>query len=181
MIKWLFTGVLDRFSRKWRYDASYAKDMLDADLSAFWIFARVQGMAAYRRGVPREAWHTARIMTALDEDCGPCTQLTVDMAAAEGVAPDVLRAVLAGDVAAMPPDVALAFRFVAAVRARRPEADELREAVVASWGQRGLISLAFAITVARIYPSIKYALGHGQACRRVTVAGEAQPVARRAA
>jgi hypothetical protein len=89
--------------------------------------------------------------------------------------------VLAGDVAAMPSDVALAFRFAAAVRGRRPEADELREAVVASWGQRGLVSLAFAITVAKIYPSVKYALGHGQACRRVTVAGEAQTVQRRAA
>lgn len=181
MIKWVLTGVLDRFSRKWGYDTSYAKDILDADLRAFWIFARVQGLGSYRLGVPREAWHVAKIVTALNEDCGPCTQLTVDMALADGVKPEVLRAVLAGDVAAMPADVALAFRFAAAVRERRPEADELREAVVASWGQRGLVSLAFAITVAKIYPSVKYALGHGQACRRVTVAGEAQAVQRRAA
>jgi len=181
MIKRVLAGVIDRFSRKWGYDAGYAKDILDADLRAFWIFARIQGLGAYRKIVPRDAWHAAKIVTALDEDCGPCTQLTIDMAAADGVSPEVLRAVLAGDIAAMPPDVALVFRFAAAVRARRPEADELREAVLASWGQRGLISLAFAITVAKLYPSVKYALGHGQACRRVTVAGEAQPVQRRAA
>jgi hypothetical protein len=131
--------------------------------------------------VPREAWHAVKIVTALDEDCGPCTQLTVDMATADGVEPEVLRAVLAGNVVAMPADVALAFRFAAAVRARRPEADELRQAVVASWGQRGLVSLAFAITVAKLYPSVKYALGHGQACRRVTVAGEAQKTVHRRA
>lgn len=181
MIKWVLTGMLDRFSRKWGYDARYAKDILDADLRAFWLFAQAQRLGSYCRGVPRDAWHAVKIVTALNEDCGPCTQLTVDMATADGVKPEVLRAVLSGDVVAMPADVALAFRFAAAMRERRPEADELREAVVASWGQRGLVSLAFAITVAQLYPSVKYALGHGQACRRVIVAGEAQTVRRRAA
>jgi len=32
--------------------------------------------------------------------------------------------------------------------------------------------LAFAITAARIYPTVKYALGHGQACMRVVVDGK---------
>jgi hypothetical protein len=34
------------------------------------------------------------------------------------------------------------------------------------------VSLAFAITAARVYPTSKYALGHGKACQRVVVAGE---------
>src|ERR1700733_7864493 len=149
MIKRILAGVLDRFSRKWNYDASYAKDILDADLRAFMAFARVQGLGAYRHGVPCGAWYAAKIVFALHEDCGPCTQLTVDMAEQGGVKPEVLRAVLAGDIAAMPADVALAVRFAEAVRVRAPEADELREAVLASWGTRGLVSLAFAMTVAR--------------------------------
>jgi hypothetical protein len=33
------------------------------------------------------------------------------------------------------------------------------------------VSLAFAITAARIYPTVKYALGHGKACMRVVVGG----------
>ena len=31
--------------------------------------------------------------------------------------------------------------------------------------------MAFAITAARIYPTVKYALGHGKACMRVVVGG----------
>ena len=38
-------------------------------------------------------------------------------------------------------------------------------------GRRALVSLAFAITAARIYPTVKYALGHGKACMRVVVDG----------
>ena len=59
-----------------------------------------------------------------------------------------------------------------------PEADDLREEVVRLWGKRGLISLAFAMVSARIFPTLKYALGHGRACMRVTVGGEPQPVLR---
>jgi hypothetical protein len=50
--------------------------------------------------------------------------------------------------------------------------------VVRLWGKRGLISLAFAMVSARIFPTLKYALGHGRACMRVTVGGEPQPVLR---
>jgi hypothetical protein len=60
----------------------------------------------------------------------------------------------------------------------RPEADDLREEVVRQWGKRALISLAFAIMAARLFPTLKYAMGHGRACTRLTIGGETQPVLR---
>ena len=39
------------------------------------------------------------------------------------------------------------------------------------WGRLALVSLGFAITAARIYPTVKYALGHGKACMRIVVGG----------
>jgi len=47
--------------------------------------------------------------------------------------------------------------------------------VVRRWGQKGLVALALTLTTARMYPTVKYALGHGKSCSRVTVAGEAAP------
>jgi hypothetical protein len=112
------------------------------------------------------------------EDCGPCTQLVVDMAQRQGVDPAILRAVVARDLTAMPFDVALAMRFAETTLNHAPEANDLREEVVRRWGKRALVSLAFAITSARIYPTLKYAMGHGRACTRVTVGGETRPVPR---
>jgi hypothetical protein len=43
------------------------------------------------------------------------------------------------------------------------------------------VSLAFAITASRMYPTVKYALGHGQACRRITVDGKPVAALRQAA
>ena len=50
-------------------------------------------------------------------------------------------------------------------------ADEYREEIVKRWGRRALVSLTFAITASRIYPTVKYALGHGKVCTRVVVGG----------
>ena len=43
---------------------------------------------------------------------------------------------------------------------------------------RGLISLAFAMLSAQMYPTLKYALGHGQACMQLAIGGETRPVPR---
>jgi hypothetical protein len=88
----------------------------------------------------------------------------------------VLRAILARDYAAMPAEAALAARFAEASLRHAPEADELREEVLRQWGRRALIALVFAMVTASIYPTLKYGLGHGRACTRLTVGSESLPV-----
>ena len=170
MIKWVLRRATDKFEREWNYDAAYLRDMIDASPRAAWLFARATAIGQFRRDVPIDAWCAAGITAVRHEDCGPCTQLGVQMAERAGVRADVLRAVLADNPEAMPPDVALAWRFTRATLAHDAAADDYREVIVERWGRRALISLAFAITAARIYPTVKYALGHGKACMRVVVA-----------
>jgi hypothetical protein len=181
MLTWLIKRQLAAFERNYGYDASYVRDILAADRAAFMKFGKAASLGKYCKDVPRVAWFAAGITAVLAEDCGPCTQLGVTMAEREGVAPDVLRAIIAGDVHAMPDDVVLAYRFTKAVLAHDPSADELRAQIVQRWGERALVSLAFAITASRIYPTVKYALGHGQACRRITVDGKPVAALRQAA
>ena len=54
-------------------------------------------------------------------------------------------------------------------------ADPLGEEIVRRWGQDGLVAIGLALTTARMYPTLKYALGHGKACSRVTIAGAPAP------
>jgi hypothetical protein len=181
MLTWFMKRRLDAFERDTGYDASYVREMLAADVNAVMTLFKVQGMSRYRKGVPPEAWYAAGLVSVLAEDCGPCTQLGITMAEREGVAADTLRAIVAGDLRAMPDDVVLAYRFAKASLAHDAAADELRAEIVKRWGQRGLISLAFALASSRVYPTMKYALGHGKACTRLTIAGKALPVLKEAA
>jgi len=171
MIRWALRKAIGKFERGWNYDAGYMHDIIDASPRAAWLFSRVTALGQFRRDIPLDAWSAAGITAVRHEDCGPCTQLAVTMAERSGVPPAVLRAVLADDPDAMPPDVALAWRFTRATLAHDAAADEYRAEIVNRWGPRALVSLAFAITAARLYPTVKYALGHGKACMRVVVEG----------
>ncbi|MCL4226316.1 MAG: hypothetical protein KJZ91_17780 [Myxococcales bacterium] len=170
MLTWYIRRRLAAFERAHGYDLGYARELLATDLRAFLAFARASGLGAYRRDVALAPYVAAKLVAAMAEDCGPCTQLVVTLALADGVEPAILAAILAGDVGALPADVVLAVRFARATLARAPEADLHREEILARWGARGLVSLAFAVVAGRFYPTLKYALGHGRTCQRVRVA-----------
>ena len=178
MMTWFLRRWIAKFERTWNYDAGYLRDVLDADPRALMAFSKTAAIGTYHKDVPPAAYCAAGIVGTMSEDCGPCTQLVIDMAQRKGVDPAILRAIVARDLTAMPFEVALATRFAEASLSHAPEADDLRDEVVRRFGKRGLVSLAFAVTASRLYPTLKYALGHGRACTRLTVGGESRPVLR---
>jgi hypothetical protein len=178
VLRWFLQRQILAFERTWNYDASYLHELIDADPGAMLAFGKLQAISRYRKDVPPAAYCAAGIVAVMAEDCGPCTQLGIDMAERDGVNPAVLRAIVTRDFTAMPYEVALAARFTEATLQRASEADDLREEVVRQFGKRGLIALAFAMLSARMYPTLKYALGHGRACTRLTIDGKTLPVMR---
>ena len=171
MIRWALRRFIDKFERDWHYDAGYMREMIDASPRAAWLFSRVTALGQFRRDIPLDAWFAAGITAVRHEDCGPCTQLAVAMAERSGVSPAVLRALLSDQPEAMPAEVALVWKFTRATLAHDAAADGYREEIVKRWGRKALLSVAFSMTAARIYPTVKYALGHGKACMRVVVDG----------
>jgi hypothetical protein len=178
MLKWFMHRGIAAFERKWSYDASYLHELIDIDPRSAWMFSRAANIGTYRKDVPLAAWTAAAITSIRHEDCGPCTQLGVQMAEHYGVEPATLRAILAEDPAAMPDDVALAWRFARAAIEHDPTVDDYRGEIIRRWGPRAAVSLTFAILASRTYPTVKYAMGHGQTCSRIVVAGAPAPLSR---
>lgn len=171
MLKSMIARQIDKLERRWGYDASYLRLVLRANPMSALKFGFVSQMAD-QRAVPAEAIAAVKIAGTLAEDCGPCVQIAVDMAAAEGVSPEVLRAILAGDEAGMGEGAAIGWRFARASLARDlVAADQGRDEIVRRWGEAGLVALSMSLTAARMYPTLKYALGYGRACSKLTVAG----------
>jgi hypothetical protein len=71
MIKWFLRRWIDKFERTWNYDASYLREVLDADPRALIAFGKVSGIGSYRKGVPPAAYCAAGIVGTMTEDCGP--------------------------------------------------------------------------------------------------------------
>jgi hypothetical protein len=176
MLNAILRRTIDRFEKSMNYDASYMRDVLNLSPWAFIKFGMVTSLG-HRREAPAAAMAAAGIVGTLAEDCGPCTQIGVDLATKAGVKPEILRAILAGDEAAMGEDAALAYRFARASLARDMErADPLRDQIIARWGEKALVAISLSLTTARMYPTLKYALGHGKACSRIVVAGAPAPI-----
>jgi hypothetical protein len=172
MLRYLLSRWLDRFERENTYYAAYLRDLLRASPWSFVKFG-LGAAAPDRSAAPIEALFAAGVSATLREDCGPCVQISVDIAARAGVRPEVLRAVIAGDEAAMGETAALAWRFARASLDRDMSAcDPLREEVRRRWGETGLAAIALSMVGGRMYPTLKYALGHGLTCSQVRVAGE---------
>jgi hypothetical protein len=171
MLRWLMRRGLQAFERHWNYDASYVKEIIEADPRAALRFQRATSLGKYRKDVPADALAAAGLTAVRREDCGPCTQLGVAMAERAGVDPKVLRAVLTETPEMMPPHVALVWRFTRATLDHDPAADGYRDEIIRQWGPRAVVSLAFAIVTARMYPTVKYAMGHGRTCSRIVVDG----------
>ena len=87
MLKWFLRRQIAAFERTWNYDASYIREMIDADPRAMMVFGKVQGLSQYRKDVPLAAYCAAGLVAVMAEDCGPCTQLGIDMAQREGSMP----------------------------------------------------------------------------------------------
>jgi hypothetical protein len=169
MLKRLCHLWLRYFSRRYQYDTSYLEELLDCSLTVFLKFSALHLLSSHRRGIPVTPWSAARIRATMHEDCGSCIQLVCDMALEAGVEPAVIAAVVSADLNALDTETALAVQFTELLIAHDPAADVLREQIRRLWGAAGLISLALTISTTRAYPSVKYALGHGQICSRVRV------------
>ncbi len=180
MLTWLIKKKLEAFQNKYGYDMSYARELLEVDPRALLAFSKTQAMGKYRRDVPAHVYYAVKLTGVIAEDCGPCTQLGVAMAIEHGVTPLVLASIVRGDIASMSDEVALGVSFARACLVHDAEADTYRDEIVRRWGKRALVSLAFALTMARVYPTMKYALGFGKACSRVVV-GDEHIVVRQAA
>jgi hypothetical protein len=181
MLRWLLRRRIDALEREYDYDASHMRYILDVSVSAALECGRIKGLANYREDVPLDASFAAALTTTLAEDCAPCSQLLVTIGEREGVAPATIKAILAGDERAMTPEAALGYRFTRATLGHDLAADALRDEIVGRWGRRALVSLGFGITAARMFPTLKYALGYDKSCSLIRVDGAAAEISRRAA
>ena len=168
--------LTEQFERRWSYDASYLHEITEMAPDTLVRFQTFQGLAAYQGSAPPLLVAGATLGAMLEEDCGPCAQLTVDMLLARGVSPSVINALIEGAFDRTEESAALGFRFAQALMRRDEAVQGLRHTITRRYGQSAALAVAYAVMVARSYPLLKRALGHGQACLRLKVNGEIRTV-----
>jgi alkylhydroperoxidase family enzyme len=169
LIKRLLLKRIEAAERDLGVPADYVKDILRVSLPAFLRFAAFTPLSAYRRKLPAAPCAVARIVAIRSEDCGPCVQIGVNLARRDGVAPEILRAVLDRKLEDLPEELAEVYHFTEAVLEKNGQDGPLRERMRKRYGEEGLVELALAIASCRVFPATKWALGYAVSCERVEV------------
>jgi alkylhydroperoxidase family enzyme len=169
MLRWFLRRRLDKEEKKLGESVDYLRHVVDVSPAAFLRFASILPLANSRKALPRDAWFTAQIVAVQHADCGTCVQITVNLARQSGVSPELLRAIIDGNVDELPSELADVYQFTESVMTASGDEGELRETLRQRYGERGLIELSYAIAVSQIPPLVKRSLGYAKSCSLVPV------------
>ncbi|MEM6568716.1 MAG: hypothetical protein AAF726_21245 [Planctomycetota bacterium] len=161
---------LSAFETRYAYDAGYLHELVNASEGAYEAFAAAQGLPAFRWALPTDAHFVALVATMRFEDCGACANLNLKMAAESGVDRPILRALVV-DPASLPGhlrDIHDHARHVATREPAAPDDLDRVDRLRAHYGEEAFAELAAAITGARLYPTMKRAMGRFVACEPLT-------------
>ena len=169
MWTWLMKRSLRAFEKHYDYDAAYMHQLMRDSPGGFRRFAKVVPLASYRRAAPAEVLSVAIIAAMQAEDCGPCLALSVKKAKEAGVSRQVIQAALEGG-AALPPALAEVYQFARAVAQNEFVDDEVRGRLQQQYGNAAVAELALCVAAARVFPTVKRAMGYAQSCAAVPLA-----------
>jgi len=168
-----FTGLEQHLGES----VDYLREIKRCSEAAFEKFTQALPLAAHREVISKEAGFIAHFLATAKEDCGTCAQIAVNLARKDGVADDFIMAVAAGKADALNDEEKLVYAFVQATVDNKPEQNDLRDEVTARLGASALVDLGLAMASARIFPTVKRAMGYAVSCGPVVVGEARAPVA----
>jgi AhpD family alkylhydroperoxidase len=180
MKRFLIERAMRAAAKRKGADVDYTMALYDASPAALRHLGKAVSFLQHREAVGVEPAYAAQLVGALEEGCGSCVQIHVQMARNDGVPDAVIEAVLTDDGRHMSADVALAVRFAVAIARRTSDESDARQAVRTRWGDKGVIDLVMATQTSRFLSMLKAGFGHAAACGMLSV-GERTVVPRRRA
>lgn len=168
MLQSFIQRQISKSERELGASLDYARYVSKFSISAALRLARFSKLFAASKG-PTVPVQVASLVGAMAEDCGSCVQIGVNVGRKAGVPRDVLEAVVARAPERLPADLADVYRFAEAVTQNSPEQEAYRERVRQHYGDRGLIEIAMAVALHRVFPTLKRGLGFATSCSLVKV------------
>jgi hypothetical protein len=154
---------LQTFGQHYDYDVSYLEALMEASPEAFFAFEGAMGASRFQKAAPTELMALVKITALRTEDCGPCTELAIKMGREAGVPDAIMHGALHGGKGLSPEHMEI-YQFARAVTTNEDMDPDLLPRLEARWGREVMAELGVAMVGARIYPTMKRALGYAKSC-----------------
>ncbi len=156
------------FDEKYGYDSSYLLEIMEASPSGFEKYFNFLPLAHHQEKSSAEALFVANLVAMQEADCGTCLQLVVRMAQEAGVSSQIINETLS-DGHLLPDDLKLVRSYAQVVARAEPLDPELLATMREQFSDTEIAEIALRIASARVFPTIKRALGRAKSCSMVTV------------
>ena len=177
MIGYFVQRQLNATEKKLGVSVEYLRHIARVSLPDLFRVRRISQLLAKRSAIPPAPFHVARLVATIAEDCGECVQIEVNLAREDGVPKNVLQCVVEMRPSDLPEELGDVYLFAECVVQGSGDAETLRGKMRQRYGERGVVELALAISLARNFPTIKRGLGYATTCNLKAISYDRAPQA----
>lgn len=152
------------FKAHYHYDTTYMEEMLSSSPKSYEVFENFLPMATFTNKAPLDAINVARITAIINEDCGTCAQLYIDLALEAGLDKEIVKEIVFNNGQNLPTQLKDLYNFTLRVS----NSETIEEALYAKmneyYSKEVLVEISLAIAATKVFPTIKRVLNLAQSC-----------------
>lgn len=156
------------FEARYKYDGTYMRELLEWSPEGLSKFANFLPLSNHREKLSPEEYWVAKLAAMQAEDCGDCLQLNVRMALEGGVSKQLIEAAVKGGNS-LPENLQYVYLYAKAVAAHAGIDAALMDRIVARYNKGQQLEFGLCIATAKVFPTIKRALGYTKSCKLVQI------------
>lgn len=164
MIRFFIGRQIDAFEKKMGASMDHLRHIMRVSLPDLFRLRKFSQLANRRTALPPAPFHVARLVAVMAEDCGDCVQVEVNLSKEDGLASDLIKAVVEMRPSDLPEELGDVYLFTECIIHNSGDVEPLRAKMRQRYGERGLVELAMAIAMARSFPTLKRGMGYATSC-----------------
>lgn len=157
------------FKAHYHYDTTYMEEMLLASPKSYEVFENFLPMATFSNKAPLDAINVARMTAIINEDCGTCAQLYVDLALEAGLDKEIAKEVVYNQGKNLPAPLKDLYDFTLLVSNNESIDEALYAKMNEHYSKEVLVEISLAIAATKVFPTIKRVLNLAQSCSLIQV------------
>lgn len=159
---------IDNFEAHYKYDSTFVRELLHHSPEGFVKYNNFLPLTGHREKLTPDEYWVAKLASMQVEDCGDCLQLNVRMAIEGGVSKSIIKAVL-NSGRALPDTLKDVYDYAWHVASTDIVDPQLMERITKRYDKGSLLEFGLCIATAKVFPTIKRALGYTRSCNLVAV------------
>lgn len=159
---------INQFEAHYKYDGTFMRELLENSPKGLEKFNNFLPLSAHKEKLGPEDYWVAKLATMQVEDCGECLQLNVRMALEAGISKDLVRATINGGNG-LPTNLKDVYHYAKSVAGHDLVDNDLMARIEACYDKGSLLEFGICIATAKVFPTIKRAVGYTKACSLIKI------------